>query len=304
MTLARAALLASSLTLFACKTSDTATPSDAVPVVEAPQATSEPETVAVDDAWGGRIFDRWYRELGQKFDAGKSGGPRGDGSLLGPDGSPRTAEGHGYRLKNFFGWDLRGAEGIYGPQYQNKAYVSKRNLLAEESSVEELVAWLRDGDDEIPAFGEVMDAKALEATATFIAKMQRGELPRADQVWSLSADAPKNYTLNPGADVERGRKLYAQGCASCHGEDGTTLAIDGTLSLGVFNRTKAYEGWIKVLNGHPGTPMHRELPIEGAEEGGPMILDVVAALCDRKVFPALADNDVADGDARCGAYLK
>lgn len=36
------------------------------------------------------------------------------------------------------------------------------------------------------------------------------------------------------------------------------------------------------------------------------VLDVLAALCDRIAFPRgkARKNDVADGDARCGAYLE
>jgi hypothetical protein len=37
--------------------------------------------------------------------------------------------------------------------------------------------------------------------------------------------------------------------------------------------------WLKILNGQPGTGMHREITPEGGK-------------------------DVADGDLRCGAYLR
>lgn len=295
--------------LLACKTSTASTSPDpdqntggyAKGVDEPPLAT---EVASVDDAWGGRLFDRWYRELKLEFSPGKSGGPRGDGTLQGPDGSPRDPDGHSYRLKNFFGWDLRGASGIYGPDYQNKSYVVKRDLLAKPQSVDELMAWLRDGDADIPAYGEVMSDDALRATATFIAKMQNGELPRADAIWSLSKDAPKNYALNEGADLALGKQAYADACASCHGDDGTEINIDD-MSLGTFARTKGYEAWIKVLNGHPGTQMHREIEFDSAEQAASMTLGILAALCDRTQYPVREGQDaVADGDLRCGAYLK
>ena len=37
--------------------------------------------------------------------------------------------GHDYRLKNLFGRDLRGGQGIYGASYQKKPYVLAQNLL-------------------------------------------------------------------------------------------------------------------------------------------------------------------------------
>src|SRR5690606_26344645 len=116
---------------------------------------------------------------------------------------------------------------------------------------------------------------------------------------TLSADAPKHYVLNEGADVGNGARQYARLCAGCHGETGDAMAIDGTLTLGSFGRMNAYEGWLKVVNGHPGSPMGRQ------STDAKVILDLFAALCDRSAFPAKPGaEDVADGDARCGAYLK
>ena len=53
--------------------------------------------------------------------------------------------------------------------------------------------------------------------------------------------------------------MYDDACGHCHGADGADIKIDETLSLGAFMRTKAYEGWFKILNGHPGSPMGREI---------------------------------------------
>ncbi len=297
--------LAVALLVCGCKTQPAPADGTSTPAPADAAAPATPETVSsVDDAWGGRLFDRWYGELKLDFKPGESGGPRGDGSLLGPDGAPRAAKGHSYRLKNFFGWDLRGADGIYGPAYQNKPYVSKRNLLSTTQSVDELIVWLAQGDEEIPAYGDVLDEDALRATATFIHKMQAGELPGPERVWRLSKDAPKNYVLNEGADVEAGRTAYADSCSHCHGEDGTDIDIHGS-SVGAYMRSKAYEGWIKVINGHPASGMEREIEFASADEAAAVTLNIIAALCDRTVFPPLeGKDDVADGDLRCGGYLE
>jgi hypothetical protein len=40
-------------------------------------------------------------------------------------------------------------------------------------------------------------------------------------------------------------------------------------------------------------------------EQAAIVLNVLAALCDRTAYPALEGaTDVEDGDRRCGAYLK
>lgn len=269
-------------------------------------ATSEAEPVAaVDDARGGRLYDKWFKETATDLDPGKSGGVRGDGTLLNVAGEVLDSSGHSYRLKNLFGWDMRGAEGIYGPAYQNKPYVLSKNLLSQTQSEEELLAWLRGGDEELPALGEVLDDAALRDLANFIAKTQRGELPGPEKFFTLSADAPKNYILVAGGDAAAGKPVYADACAGCHGADGTEIPIDETLSLGAFMRTKAYEGWFKVINGHPGTAMGREIEFASADEAAATTLGILAALCDRGTYPPLAgQSDVPDGDLRCGDYLQ
>lgn len=275
--LLRSVLATCALATLACS-STPATPATP-PSAAAPEATTE-DVAAADDARGGRLYDRWTAEAGVEADGAK-------------------------RLKNLYGWDLRGSEGIYGPQYQNKSGVSARNLLAARQSETELVAWLSSGDDELPGLGEHLDDAALRDLATFIAKMQRGDLPGPDAFFSLSADAPKNYVLVAGADATAGKTAYADACGHCHGADGSEIKIDETLSLGAFMRTKAYEGWFKVLNGHPGSPMGREIAFGSAEEAASQTLGILAALCDRATFPPLeGQSDVADDDPRCGAYLK
>ncbi len=293
---------ASTLCLLGCSSApapSATTPSPDAVVTEAPRAA------APDDARGGRLYDSWSKETATDLDPGETGGARGDGTLLNGSGEVLDPAGHGYRLKNLFGWDLRGAEGIYGPAYQNKPYVLSRNLLARAQSEEELLAWLRSGDEELPALGEVLDDAALRDLASFIAKMQRGDLPGPDTFFTLTADAPANYVLVAGGDAGAGKRAYADACAGCHGADGTAIPIDETLSLGAYMRTKAYEGWFKVISGHPGSPMGREIEFASADEAASTTLGILAGLCDRGAYPVLpGQSDVADGDARCGAYLQ
>ncbi|MEM6989931.1 MAG: c-type cytochrome, partial [Myxococcota bacterium] len=192
-----------------------------------------------------------------------------------------------------------------GPAYHDKPYVHPTNLLTDTRSAEELAAWFSEGDVAVPAYGAVLNPEQLQSIAEFVVGVRSGDLPGPAQVIALSKDAPKNYSLLEGADVERGNALYAEHCATCHGDDGRKLPVDGDQSLGLFMRRKAYEGWFKLVSGHPGSPMKRELPFRSGAEGGQMILDVTAAMCDRTAYPSLDGvPDVPDGDGRCGGYLK
>ena len=118
-------------------------------------------------------------------------------------------------------------------------------------------------------------------------------------------NADGHYVLAPGGNPARGRDRYAVSCADCHGEDGRFMPIDGSESLGSVSRSSAYEVWFKMLNGQPGTDMRRQIVDTSSADQEQAILDVLAALCDRKAFPPMAGSkDVPDADPRCSAYLR
>jgi hypothetical protein len=268
-----------------------------------------------DNARGGRLFDNWRAEkkLTASFVADSSktpeldgkGGPNDNGTLGFGSGTALPNTGHDYRLKNFFGWDLRGESGVYGPEFQKKSYVLARDLLADTRSPAELRAWLTQGDERIPAFGQILDADDIDDLVAFIVATRTNELARPDHLFQLDASVPKNYRLSAGGDAARGRERYASTCANCHGNDGREIPIDETESLGTMARTSGYEVWFKILNGQPGTDMGRQVTESTGADQERAILDLLAALCDRQAFPALpSGKDVATGDARCGAYLR
>jgi mono/diheme cytochrome c family protein len=274
--------------------------------------------MAGDDERGGRLFDSWRSEANPrqfepdaKGTAGVpdgKGGPRGDGTLLFADGRPLlNDEGHDYRFKNLFGWDLRGPAGIYGPAQQNKKSLLGVDLLAWPGDATALADRLEKGDAQIPAFGPVMERSDLEALASFVVAVRDGKLPRPDQLFRLTSPAQQNYALVEGASAERGKQLYAQRCTGCHGADGTRMLFDkGAYSLGSHARQKAYEDWAKILNGHPGSAMKRQVRGATGKEMTQELLDLLAALCDRSAFPrgTASQPDVPDGDPRCGGYLR
>ena len=266
--------------------------------------------------FGGRLFDNWAKELGIDFlpdnpetpEADGKGGPFGNGTLPGHDGAPLLNTGHNYQIKNLFGWDLRGADGIYGPRYRNKSHVLLPDLLKNTDSREDWIIRLDEGEDAIPAFGKVLTRPQIEAVVDFLLGVRDGSLPRPEDLFTLSENTPGNYQLVQGGDVERGQIYFTQTCSHCHGADGTSFLLDdGALSLGMLMRIEGFETWAKILNGQPGTGMHSQVP-QGAsrEELTQLIRDLNAATCDRTRYGkgAATGEDVPDGDLRCGAYLK
>lgn len=296
----------------------------------APPAPAEPTSVAAvgeqadiapasprvaDDARGGRLFDNFRVEKGieEQFEPDSSktpeldgkGGPNSNGTLNDGAGKALPNIGHDYRLKNLFGWDLRGTEGIYGVEYHNKAFATSWNLLTDTRSPEELRTWLEKGAEGIPAYGEILDGDDLDDVVAFLVKTRNRELAHPDEIFELDPAAPKGYRLLAGADVGNGHRRYEVSCADCHGADGTKDPIDDVHGVGDISRTSAYEIWFKIQHGHPGSTMLRQVNERSGAANSRAVLEILAALCDRAKYPALAgQTDVADGDARCGEYLK
>jgi hypothetical protein len=299
------------LTLAGCASPAPPAPGAKSPASGAAQAPSLP-----DDARGGRLYDNWRteKELSQAFvpDSPKTpeldgkGGPNQNGTLNDAQGNPVPNTGHDYRLKNLFGWDLRGAQGIYGAEYQKKAYVLEHNLLTDARPPAELRRWLAQGGPGVPAFGGVLDERDLDDLVAFLVKTRARELVTPEAVFELSSSAPKSFTLLPGGDALRGKQSYEQRCSKCHGSDGRKVAIDEVESVGTISRSSGYEIWFKLAHGQPGTDMHRQLTGTGSAAQAAQVLDLFAALCDRSAFPALSasSEDVPDADPRCGSYLR
>jgi hypothetical protein len=269
---------------------------------------------------GGRVYDRFYGEntsVGFSPDVADtaardgSGGPNADGTLL--DGDGRVVDnvsGHGYRMKNFFGWDLRGADGIYGPDYQDQPYVMPINLIEDSLSRLELASLFVDGAADVPAWGEVMPEQDLADLVAFVMAVRERDLPQPGDIFELDESAPSGYVLKPGARIAQGHSAIAAQCgnSACHGADGTNILFDdGEFSLGSMARASAYEAWLKIVAGNPGSPMRSQLPATGSGTvKAQFVLDVLAALCDQTAYPlgAASEPDVPANDPRCGSYMR
>jgi hypothetical protein len=286
------------------------------PGASAPASAPASTAAAPDAERGGRLYDSWRteRRLSASFSYdlpgtptpdGK-GGPNGNGTLNDGRGRPMLNTGHDYRLLSWFGWDLRGKQGEAGPAYHASPFALERNLLEDTRSPAEIRDWLAHGDEQIPAYGEVLDARDLDDLTAFLVQSRDGSIARPEQVFALDARAPGNYTLLPGADVARGHELFSFVCSDCHGKDGRELNIDQGGTVGAYARARGYEAWFKIQNGIAGSPMKGQITEPTGAAAAQNLLDLLAALCDRQLFPKHRSGgvDVPDGDPRCGAYLK
>ena len=270
-------------------------------------------------AFGGRLFDMWYDDIDTDFvpddpetpAVDGAGGPNGNGTLNGADGNVIANTGHDYRLKNLLGWDMRGDAGIYGRDYQAKPFVLPTGPLSPQHAGASRDDWIQrvaDGDGGLPAYGDVMSRAEIEALVDYMLGVRDRLLPHPDDLYRLSSDAPYGFILAAGGNAARGHEFYKNTCAECHGDDATEVLFDnGEQTLGQHGRYYGYAVAMITLAGEPGSDMGPQLDagLTGGEQTT-MLLDMLAALCDRTRYPrgGASDPEVPDGDPRCREYLR
>lgn len=301
------------MALLAASCTPPPAPAPRYPVLPTKQSSSAARN---DDSarLGGRLYDNFWRELKLDFvpddpktpELDGKGGPLGNGTLPDADGKPMPNTGHNYRLASLLGGDLHGAAGISGQEFKAQSGVLLPDLLKNTDSREAWRARLSAGEDAIPAYGSVLSAAQVEALLDFVLGVRDGTLPQPDALFTLDAKVPGFYRLAPGGDAARGHALFERTCQRCHGADGTKLALGaGKQALGTVLRSDASQAWLKILVGVAGSEMGPQLPVTASRaELTQALLDLFAAGCDRARYPKGQGEEVADGDARCGAYLK
>ena len=105
--------------------------------------------------------------------------------------------------------------------------------------------------------------------------------------------------------VQQAVVVVRRAVALVHGDVQLVRPFDEIESVGTLSRSAGYEVWFKIAHGHPGSSMLRQVDGSSGAEQAARILDLLAALCDKQAFPALAaSKDVPADDPRCGAYLR
>lgn len=230
-----------------------------------------PASQSLASTRGGLLYDNWAKTL-------KKETPE---TMKDDKGNVIPNSGHDFRCKNCHAWDYKGKDGIYGPKYQNKPYVSKVNLAKESKThtIRQLAKAIKLGHGkEMPVYKDHISDEDIKHLATFLV----AKLTNTDEIFSLSEKSSTKYVLNDVSEKEkeRGFRLYNASCESCHGSDGTKVMIDEAYTLGSHSRQKAYEDHHKMKFGNPGTEM------EGYYDSEKNILAILGAICNSKDFPA------------------
>lgn len=156
---------------------------------------------------GALLYDKWYAALGVNPPAGNHPiwARQSTNTRAGPDT---------WRCSECHGWDYRGAQGAYASGSHFTGFPDVMTLSA-AMSAEEIVAHLKGSNDRAHDFSPYLDDAALNQLAAFL---KYGTIDDTAYVDPVSLQVK-------GADVARGRTLYEQTCASCHGPDGKAIVF-------------------------------------------------------------------------------
>lgn len=179
---------------------------------------------------GALLYDRWYAALG-------SDAPSGNMPIWARQSTNSRSGAETWRCVECHGWDYKGAQGAYGSGSHYTGFPGVRDLAAERS-IEELVGHLKGSRDPAHNFSAYMDDAALTRLAQFL---RFGLINDDDYIDDVSLKAI-------GGDVARGKSLYDQTCAECHGADGKKI---------VFRTEGVSEYLGAVANRDPWRFLHR-----------------------------------------------
>ena len=201
----------------------------------APQVPSLDWTIAA----GGRIYDNWWEALDRP--APEATNPAYPAAA----NSEQTGEGT-WRCKECHGWDYQGAAGIYrsGSHFTGIKGVLGMRGWAPES----ILPILRDKNH--PYTEEMISNEEMLRVATFLSE------GLTDMRAFIDYDSRK---MIPGVgDVDRGRAIFQNTCAACHGFDGRALDWgegDSHNYVGTEAAELPDEVFNKISNTHPGAAM-------------------------------------------------
>jgi len=184
---------------------------------------------------GGLLYDKWFAVAGAK--------PEGTHPLYPAEGkkSGETT----WRCKECHGWDYLGRDGRYksGSHYTGIEGVYEYRTM----SVAELIGVLSGKEVAAHDFSAYLAREDLESLAVFI----REGLVDFREVLDREGKVK--------GDLRRGKGLYEQHCASCHGADGNKLDFKskkpGVQGVGWLARKNPQESLHKIRWGHPGSKM-------------------------------------------------
>ncbi|MCK4864779.1 MAG: c-type cytochrome [Gammaproteobacteria bacterium] len=187
-------------------------------------------------AEGGRIYDKWWKEL--KLEKPETTHPA----------YPATAKKQGsasWRCKECHGWDYKGNQGAYSKGSHKTGIKGIRNAVT--MSDKEIVAILK---NKIHGYDKVMPEAALAQLANFV---KNGQVDIARYL--------NKETLLANGNIKRGKIIFNNTCKECHGSDGRNINFKKPLNpefLGTVATENPVETIHKFRNGNPNTFINGE----------------------------------------------
>ena len=173
-----------------------------------PQSLFQVETPSPDDMIQGAIlYDRWYSALGQQA-------PEGDMPIWDRQSTNSRSGPDTWRCVECHGWDYKGSQGAYnsGSHFTGFPNIS---ALVPNLPEQEIVDHLKGSKDPAHDFSSYMDDASLGRLALFL---KFGLIDDDQYIDDVSLKVI-------GGDQERGKTLYEQVCANCHGMDGKLIVF-------------------------------------------------------------------------------
>lgn len=188
---------------------------------------------------GAMLYDKWYAVLGE--DA-----PAGDMPLWASQSTNTRSGPDTWRCVSCHGWDYQGREGAY--RYGSNFTGFPGVYSAREQPPEQLAAAMKGANNPEHDFSAYLDDASLNDLVAFINQALIDDNEFID---------PQTLEIM-GGDTAHGKTLYAESCASCHGNDGKTILFrfEGRdAGLGTLAALDPWRFLHKTRYGTPGTDM-------------------------------------------------
>ena len=181
-------------------------------------------------ARGGRLYDKWFAEIGSDI-------PEGAHPSYAPEGKYYGKKGSDHRCKECHGWDYKGRDGAYAEGKHFTGIKGINGMAGADTTM--IVEVLK---DQTHGFDDNLSDRDLSDLALFV---KRGQLS-LDRYIDRQTKAPKG-------SKENGEAYFNTICARCHGKDGSQpKEMKKTLGKQMGN---PWEVMHKILNGQPDSSM-------------------------------------------------
>jgi len=195
-------LLVVAAVLVACGSKATEAPVvTQLPATEAPSEV--PAELSGDPIRGGLLYNDWIKGVGVDV-------PAEDQPLWSTQTTNTRTGKDTWRCKECHGWDYLGADGAYGVGSHATGFIGVLQVFG--SNPNDILAALKGSTNPDHDFSAVMDDQALTDIALFLSGAALDSASFIDE-----------NKLAIGGDLENGKVVFDQNCASCHGVDGTAI---------------------------------------------------------------------------------